>query len=69
LNGLLPIHIEKGRFVLMNQNTILQQGVSNEEKNIDIVKRSGEYDFQILVWEKDSRANHFIMTCYDYVTN
>jgi hypothetical protein len=61
--------LKKGRFVLMNQNTILQQGVSNEEKNIDIVKRSGEYDFQVLVWEKDSRANHFIMTCYDYVAN
>ncbi len=53
----------------MNQNTILQQGVSNEEKNIDIVKRSGEYEFQILVWEKDSRAKHFIMTCYAYVAN
>lgn len=53
----------------MNQNTILQQGVSNEEKNIDIVKTSGEYDFKILVWERDSRANHFIMTCYGYVAN
>jgi hypothetical protein len=61
--------MKKGRFVLMNQNTILQQGVNNEEKNVDIVKKSGKYDFQILVWEKDSRANYFIMTCYDYVAN
>jgi hypothetical protein len=61
--------LKKGRFVLMNQNTILQQGVSNEEKNINIVKSNGEYDFQILVWEKDFRANHFIMTCYGYVAN
>ncbi len=53
----------------MNQNTILQEGVNNEEKNVDIVKKSGKYDFQILVWEKDSRANYFIMTCYDYVAN